>query len=126
MTFGAYDDLASVTARIQQDRLINNPFDVTSFDDVAASVANAATTSLYTTARAPKTFNRISVGAPLPFVKRASVTASFIQSTNAAGVHSNIVSATLSAGLGTSSVFATAFTTLGGEKNTGFMVGLSM
>jgi len=105
MTFGAYDDLASVTARIQQDTLAKNAFDVTSFADLASSVANAATTSLYTTARAPKALNRISVGAPLPFVKRASVSASFIQSTTAAGVRSNIASATLSVGVGTSSVF---------------------
>ena len=124
MTFGTYDDLASVTAQLQQATLAN-PFDLTSFNDVAASVANAASTSLYTTARAPKALNRISLGVPLPFNK-ANLSANFVQSIDAAGLRSDVVSATLSVGIGEASVFATAFTTVSGEKNTGFLAGVSM
>src|SRR5258707_2060371 len=65
------------------------------------------------------------MGAHLPF-RTATLGASFIQTTDAAGVRSDIVTATLSVGFERSSVFATAFTTVGGQKNTGFLVGLSM
>ena len=126
MTFGSYDDLASVTARLQQQVLTpTNPFDVTSFVDISASVANAINTSLITSARPPKAFNRISVGAPLPFA-RANLTGSFIQTIDATGLRANIVSATLSAGWRDASIFATAFRDLSGVKNTGFLVGVSM
>ena len=126
MTFGTYQDLASVTARLQrQQQLSTNPFDVTSFEDLSASVTNAINTSLFASARSPKALNRISVGAPLPF-GRATLTGSFVQAIDGAGVRSDIVSATLSAPWRDATIFATAFTTLTGVKNTGFMVGLSM
>jgi outer membrane usher protein len=125
MTFGSYDDLASVTSRLQQQTVVTNPFDVSSFVDLAASVTQAVNSSAFISARPPKAFNRISVGAPLPFA-RANLTGSFIQSVDAAGVRSDIVSATLSGGWRDVSLFATAFTALTGVKNTEFMVGLSM
>jgi outer membrane usher protein len=126
MTFGSYDDLASVTARLQQQALQTNPFDVSSFVDLSASVANAInTSSLYTSARPPRAFNRISIGAPLPFV-RGNVSGSFVQTIDAAGLRSEIVSATLSTTWRDASIFATAFKTLAGAKNSGFMVGLAM
>jgi outer membrane usher protein len=125
MTFGCYDDLASVTARQQLQTLTTNPFDVTSFVDLSASVANAINASVFNSARPPKAFNRISVGAPLPFA-RANLTGSFVQTIDAAGLRSNIVSATLSAGWRDAAIFATAFRDLSGAKNTGFMVGVSM
>jgi outer membrane usher protein len=122
MTFGSYDDLASVTSRLPQNTS-TDPFDVRSFLDISASVVNSG--QLYTSARPPKAFNRISAGVPLPFSK-ANLSASFIQSTDASGVRSDIGSATLSFGFLDTAVFATAFTTLSGKKNTGFLVGLSM
>jgi outer membrane usher protein len=125
MTFGSYDDLASVTARLQQQNVLTNPFDVSSFVDLAASVTQAINSSVFISARPPKAFNRISVGAPLPFA-RANLTGSFVQSVDAAGVRSDILSATLSGGWRDVSLFATAFTAVSGVKNTGFMVGLSM
>jgi len=126
MTFGTYQDLASVTARAQQQQqLSTNPFDVTSFDAVSASVANAINTTLFASTRPPKALNRISVGAPLPF-GRATLAGSFIQTIDGAGVRSDIVSATLTAPWRDASIFATAFTTLTGVKNTGFMLGLTM
>lgn len=125
MTFGSYDDLASVTARQQLQTLTANPFDVSSFVDLSDSVANAINASVFTSARAPKALNRISVGSPLPFA-RANLTGSFVQTIDAAGLRSNIVSATLSAGWRDAAIFATAFKDLSGTKNTGFMVGVSM
>jgi len=125
MTFGSYDDLASVTARLQQQAVQTNPFDVSSFVDLSASVTQAINTSLFTSARPPKAFNRISVSAPLP-IARANLTGSFVQSVDPLGVRSDIVSATLSGAWRDVSLFGTAFTTVSGAKNTGFIVGLSM
>ncbi len=125
MTFGSYDDLASVTARLQQQAVLANPFDVSSAVDLSASVTQAINASVFTSARPPKAFNRISVSAPLPFA-RANLTGSFVESIDAAGVRSDILSATLSGGWRDVSVFATAFTALSGVKNTGFIVGVSM
>jgi outer membrane usher protein len=125
MTFGSYDDLASVTARQQLQTLTTNPFDVSSFVDLSESVANAINASVFTSVRPPKALNRISVGSPLPFA-RANLTGSFVQTIDAAGLRSNIVSATLSAGWRDAAIFATAFRDLSGAKNTGFMVGVSM
>jgi outer membrane usher protein len=123
MTFGPYDDLASVTSRLQPNTS-TDPFDLSSYVGLAGSI-KAISTPLYTSARPAKALNRISIGAPLPF-RKANLGASFIQTTDAAGVRSDIVTATLSVGFERSSVFATAFTTVGGQKNTGFLVGLSM
>jgi outer membrane usher protein len=123
MTFGPYDDLASVTPRLQPNTT-TDPFDLSSYVGLSASI-KAISTPLYTSARPAKALNRISAGVPLPFNK-ANLGASFIQTTDAAGIRSDIVSATLSVGFARTSVFATAFTTVGGEKNTGFLVGLSM
>jgi outer membrane usher protein len=125
MTFGSYDDLASVTARLQQQTLMTNPFDISSTVDLATSVLNVVDTSMFTSARPPKAFNRISVGAPLSFMD-ANLTGSFVQTIDAGGLRSNIVSATLSAGWHDAAIFATAFKDLSGVKNTGFMVGVSM
>jgi outer membrane usher protein len=125
LTFGVYDDLASVTARLQPQAPTTNPFDIGSAVELSTSIINAINPSVFNSARPPKAFNRISVGAPLPF-GRANVNASFVQSIDATGLRSDIVSASLSTGWRDASIFATAFTTLSGVKNTGFMVGLSM
>src|SRR5262249_16538232 len=125
MTFRPANDLAPVTAQLQQEGLTKNPFDVGSFEDVSASVANAINASLFTSARPPKALNRVSVGAPLPFA-RANLSGSFVQTIDATGLRANIVAATLSAGWRDASIFATAFKDLSGVKNTGFLVGGSM
>jgi outer membrane usher protein len=123
MTFGSYDDLASVTARLQPVAAAD-PYDVSSYLDLSTSI-KAISTPLYTSARPAKALNRISFGAPLPFNK-ANLGASFIQTTDATGVRSDIVTATLSVSFDWAAVFASAFTTVSGQKNTGFLVGLSM
>ena len=124
MTFGTYNDLASVTANLQQNTS-TDPFGISSYQKLSSSV-NAAASSFFTSAQPPKALNRISAGVPLPFDK-ASLSASFIQSNDVTGNRSRTVTATLSFGLPhQASLFATAFTTVAGQKNTGFLVGLSM
>jgi outer membrane usher protein len=124
MTFGPYNDLASVTANLQRATVVD-PYNISSYLNLSSAV-NAAAQSLITSAQPPKALNRISVGVPLPFDK-ASLSASFIQSNDATGIRSSTVTATLSFGLPhQASLFATAFTTVEGQKNTGFLVGLSM
>lgn len=124
LAFGPYNDLASVTARLQPNTPANL-YDISSLINLSSSVT-AAAAQLYTSAQPPKAFNRISAGVPLPFDK-ASLSTSFIQTNDAAGNRSSIVTATLSFGLPyETSVSATAFTTVAGTKNTGFLVGLSI
>jgi outer membrane usher protein len=125
MTFGSYDDLASVTSRLQQQAVLTNPFDVSSFTDLSTSVSQTINSSVFTSARPPKAFNRISVSAPLPFA-RANLTGSFIDTVDATGIRSDILSASLSAAWRDVSIFATAFTSVAGAKNTGFLLGFSM
>ena len=123
LTFGGYNDLASVTARLQKNAP-TDPFGIRSYLDHSSS-ANAVAASLYTSSQPPKALNRVSIGVPL--FEKASLSASFIQSYDAVGTRSNIVTATLSVGLPREmSLFATAFTNVSGEKNTGILVGLSM
>ena len=123
MTFGTYNDLASVTSNLQQTS--TDPFGIGSFQKLSSSI-NAAAASFLTSTQPPKALNRVSVGIPLPFDK-ASLSASFIQSNDALGTRSNIATATLSFALPhQASLFATGFTAIGGQKNTGFLVGLSM
>lgn len=123
MTFGNYNDLASVTARLQTIKS-TDPLGIGSFLNVASS-ANAVASSQVLSAQPPKALNRVSIGVPL--FDKASLSASFIQSNDAAGVRSNIVSSTLSVGLPhNAALFATAFTNLTGNKSTGVLVGLSM
>jgi outer membrane usher protein len=125
MTFGSYDDLASVTARLQQQTVQTNPFDVGSFTDLSTSVSQAINTSVFTSARPPKAFNRISISTPLPFA-RANLTGSFIDSVDATGLRSDILSASFSGSWRDVAIFATAFTSVAGAKNTGFLLGFSM
>ena len=124
LTFGPYNDLASVTAQLQNNTQTDF-YGVQSLINLSAST-NAIAQSLYTNALPPKALNRISIGIPLPFDK-ASLNAGFIQSNDATGIRSDIFSATLSLGLiRGASVYATAFTDVGTQKNTGFLIGLSM
>jgi len=126
LTFGSYNDLASVTAQLQPNTLIQtDPLGINSYINSSSSAISAAS-SLFTSAQPPRVQNNISAGVPLPFAK-ASLSASFIQLNDAADNRSSIVSATLSLPLPhEASFFATAFTSVDGEKNTGFVVGLSM
>ena len=126
-TFGPYDDLASVTARLQSGAaaINQNIFDILANANPNASIG-ATSASLWRTARPPKALNRISIGMPLPF-DSSSFSASFIHLIDASGINSKIVTASWSRALDFNvSAFVTAFSDLGDRKNTGFFVGLSM
>ena len=125
MTFGAFNDLASATAR-QDQAVLTDPYDIGSFIDLSSSVQKAANNkALFTSTQPPKMLNRISFGVPLPFYN-ANVSAGFTQTRDAADVRSDIANITLSFPVGRASFFATAFTAVSGEKNTGFLAGMSM
>jgi len=125
MTFGAYNDLASVTARLDQN-ISTDPYDIGPILDLSTSVQKAANSkALFTTSQPPKMLNRISFGVPLPFYS-VNLSAGFTQTRDAADVRSDIANVTLSFPVGRTSFFATAFTTVSGEKNSGFLAGMSM
>jgi outer membrane usher protein len=124
MTFGAYNDLASVTARLDQGAS-NDPYDFGSLANLSASVQTAAKKVLFTTAEPPKMMNRVSLGVPLPFYN-VNLSAGFTNSLDAGNVRSDIANVTISFPVGRASFFGTAFTTVSGEKNRGFLAGMSM
>jgi outer membrane usher protein len=126
MTFGAYNDLAGVTSRLDNTSIITDPFDIGGILDLTTAVQKAANNkALFTSAQPARMLNRISVGAPLPFYNM-NLSAGFTQTRDAADVRSDIANLTVSFPIGRASFFATAFTTVSGDKNTGFLAGLSM
>ena len=125
MTFGAYNDLASVTSRLDQG-ISTDPFDISSLINLSNSIQKTfSNNAIYSTSAPPKMLNRISLGVPLPF-HNINLSAGFTQTRDAANVRSDIANLTVSFPLGRASVFATAFTTVAGQKNTGFLAGMSM
>lgn len=124
MTFGKYDDLASVTSRLQQNS-VRDPYSTQSILDVSSIVQSVASQALFTSASSPKMLNRISFSMPLPFY-RATLSTGFTQIYDSRQSHSEIITATLSLPIDRASVFGTAFTSTGGQRNTGFLVGMSM
>ncbi len=125
MTFGAYNDLASVTARLDKG-ISADPYDIGGLLDISTSVQKAANSkALFTSAQPPKMLNRISFGVPLPFYS-VNLSAGFTQTRDAADVRSDIANVTVSFPVGRASFFATAFTTVSGERNSGFLAGMSM
>lgn len=125
MTFGAYNDLASVTAQLDQTAVSTDPFDIGSLIDLSAAVQKDAKKAMLISAQPPKMMNRISLGVPLPFYNM-NLSAGFTQTRDAADVRSDIANITLSFPVGKASVFGTAFTTVSGQKNRGFLVGMSV
>jgi len=126
MTFGAYNDLASVTSRLDNTSIITDPFDIGGILDLSTAVQKAANNkALFTSAQPAKMLNRISFGAPLPFYNM-NLSAGFTQTRDAADVRSDIANLTLSFPIGRASFFATAFATVSGDKNRGFLAGMSM
>ncbi|MEA2876177.1 MAG: outer rane usher protein [Hyphomicrobiales bacterium] len=125
MTFGTYNDLASVTARLDKS-ISADPYDIGGLIDISTSVQKAANSkALFTSAQPPKMLNRISFGVPLPFYS-VNLSAGFTQTRDAADVRSDIANVTVSFPVGRASFFATAFSTVSGEKNRGFLAGMSV
>ncbi|RUX96100.1 MULTISPECIES: fimbria/pilus outer membrane usher protein [Mesorhizobium] len=118
MTFGSYDDLASVTDRLQDGGTAGHAFlNLLSFDPGAADASSRS--------RPPKMVNSISVGTPLSF-DSGSISASYIDLTPACGESSRILTASYSRTLPFGYLNATAFAELGGRRNAGLFAGLSI
>lgn len=133
-TFGAYDDLASATARLQDFPVGNlqSVYGLFNFlpSGSFSSLPGINTTkflSIYTNARPPRALDRITVSAPLPFDARSSVSTSFVHLLDASGNLSNILTASYSRSLPhNASLYATVFRDFGTNKNTGVFVGLTV
>lgn len=128
-TFGTYDDLASATARLQDAA---NPLQAISSlsnyvpSDYLNYLAPKAS-PIYLNARTPRALDRITIGAPLWFDIKSSVSTSFLHLVDAAGVRSEILTASYSRSLPhNASVYATAFQDFGTNRNSGLFVGLSI
>ena len=131
-TFGAYDDLASATARLQTitaNGLLNmvGLFAYLPLTALPTSNSLAYATGIYSSARAPVALDRITFSTPMPFDAKASLSSSFIHSLDAVGNVSEIVTSSYSRSMPYNvSVFATIFRDYGTSRNTGIFAGLSM
>jgi outer membrane usher protein len=123
-SFGEFEDLASVTARLRTvelrgGRLIDGSRDPTLFDPVT-------TGSIVRNLRPPWALDRISLGVPLP-IRRASLGVSLINLERQDGDHSRIAAASYSQTFGENISFSVnVFTDLTKRKEAGVFVGLSM
>jgi outer membrane usher protein len=125
-TFGRYDDLASATARLQSltPQLISNQYGFLSYVPYISAVQNM---SIYNDFRPPKAIDRFSVGALIPFDRKATWNLSYVHLIDDVNNHSNILSASYARSLPyEASLFATVFRDFGNSNNTGVFVGLSM
>jgi outer membrane usher protein len=133
-TFGAYDDLASVTARLQRGVLADPQVSLAGLygGTPSFSITNpalpvgAAPAPLWLSARPAKALDRVSIGLPLPF-DLSSLSLSYIHLNDVSGRVSNVLSASWSHGLGFSATaFVTAYADLSDRKRCGFLLGLSI
>ncbi|TGQ71160.1 fimbrial biogenesis outer membrane usher protein [Mesorhizobium sp. M00.F.Ca.ET.186.01.1.1] len=115
MTFGSYDDLASVTGRLQDDAPGEAFFNLLSVDPDAADARSGP----------PRMVNSISAGIPLSF-DSGSISASYIDLLPASGERSRVLTASYSRTLPFGYLNATAFADLGGRRTAGLFAGLSI
>jgi outer membrane usher protein len=123
-TFNSYDDLASVTARFQNSvsGLVQN----SNFSFLNFAAPLPSTTFSYLSNKPPRALDRISVGMPMLFDEKSSISASFIHLSDQSGNVSNIVTGSWSRALPyKASIFATVFTDFSNRRNTGVFAGLT-
>ena len=114
-SFGAYEDLASVTAQTAAPR---------SNGTSTSSGGGDLLTSL-TGIKPPKSLDRVSISVPVPY-DRSAVSLSFIRLVTAAEKRSNIVTASYSRNLfWRASAYVSAFADLSDRKQKGVYAGLS-
>lgn len=117
-TFGSYDDLASVTDRLQDSEVSSHAFlNLLSLDPETEDASARS--------RPPKMVNSISLGTPLTFAG-GGISASYIDLTSTGGHSSRIVTASYSRTLPFGYLDATAFAELGGRRSIGLFAGLSI
>jgi outer membrane usher protein len=123
-SFGAFEDLASVTARMHADEFTLERFLRETRDPTAIDVVT--TGSISRSARPPRAIDRISIGMPLP-IPRASLGISLINLERQDDTPSRLLAASYSQMIGKSvSLSVNAFADLMKRKDAGIFVGLSM
>jgi outer membrane usher protein len=130
-SFGPYEDLASVTARLGQfaipsgQNFYNGVF--LPLNGPVSSGSFAYATGLYSSSRPSVDLHRITLGSQLPFDQKANVSGSFVYLKDALGASSRILTATYSRPLAfNASFFMTGFRDLGSKSNTGIFAGLTL
>ena len=121
MSFGAFDDLAAVTASWQVNRA------QTGYDSYGYPTDGLSRGSSASSVRTARALHRLTASTPLPFDERSSLSANFIALKDASGNRSTIVAASYSRSLPfNASVYGTVFRDFGTHRNTGFFVGFSV
>ena len=130
MSFGAFDDLASITASRRSSRLqagydpYGYPYHDSSQGSGQAGLARALGPG---SARLPRALHRLTASTPLPFDERSSLSANFISLKDTAGNRSTILAGSYSRSLPfNASIYGTLFHDFGTRRNTGLFVGLSV
>ena len=130
MSFGAFDDLASITAnlRTRSNSGFQSGYDANHYPVTASYPPGGSRNApFYANARVPRALNRITISTPLPFDERASLSANFIDLRDMSGHRSTIVSSSYSRSLAFgASIYGTLFRDFGTQKNTGIFIGLSL
>lgn len=127
-SFAAFDDLASVTARMASR---STPTAQDAFGNLAyggvQGLGYGSNAALFASAKLPRAIDRITFSAPLPFDRESSLGASYIHLRDGSGRVSHLLSASYSRSLPKgASFYATLFHDAAGGGNSGLFVGFSM
>ena len=121
-TLASYEDLASVSARLQSTGLAPDRL----WSVVPYISPGAAANAGWLDTRPPRQIDRVSIGLALPFDVKSSVSASFVHLLTASGSDSQILSASWSRPLSdNAAIFTTAFVNLRDRNSGGIFGGLS-
>jgi outer membrane usher protein len=124
-TFGDYEDLASVTARLQATTVNSNPLIYLSSD--TGAVSDQINPSLYDSARAPTQIDHVTASGPLGFDPHSNWSLSYVPTRLASGDTSRPMTASYSRTLPyNASFFATWFRDFAGARTTGVFVGFNV
>lgn len=126
-TFGAYDDLASITAHLRVASSLTPQISPGIINIIQPVTVFGGGQTFYTEARPPRAVERISVSAPLPLDPRSSITLSFMRLEDNRSKISNIASMTYSRSFAMGmSLFASAFYDFNNDRSRGIFAGFSM
>lgn len=126
-TFASYNDLASATTRLQNLGTLPVSFLDGFLTFLPYLPTNARFAPIYNNVLPPREIDQFSIGALVPFDKKAGWNLSYLRELDAVGHLSNIFSASYSRSLPyNASLFATVFSDFGSNKNTGVVVGFSI
>jgi outer membrane usher protein len=124
-TLGDYEDLASVTARLQPTTVTPSP--LVYLSEYTGTVSDQASVSLYNSARAPVQSDHVTASGPLAFDRHSNWSISYVPTTLASGQSSRPLTASYFRTLPfNASFFATWFQDLAGSRSTGVFLGFNM